>query len=154
MAIIGWKGIKIEVVKKFKYLGYIIRANKDKKAHIRDMIKKAAGIVKQIWGTGKRRFKKNWKRRMWLFDTLVCPVIGYGAEICGWREREDIESFQERYIERTLRVDSRTPGYMIREEAQRDTLRTRAGKSAWKFEEKLKETDGINEMGRRKKEIL
>ena len=57
--------------------------------HIRDRIKKAAGIMKQIWGIGKRRIKKDWKRRMWLFNTLVWPIIGYGAEIWGWRERED-----------------------------------------------------------------
>ena len=35
---------------------------------------------------------------MWLFDTLVCPVVGYRAEIWGWREREEIESLQVRYI--------------------------------------------------------
>ena len=44
-----WKGVKIEEVKEFKYLGYIIRANGDQKAYIRDRIKKAAGIMKQIW---------------------------------------------------------------------------------------------------------
>ena len=58
-----WMGVKIEEVKKFKYLGFIIQANGDQKAHIRDMIKKAAGITKQIWGIGKRRFKKDWKRK-------------------------------------------------------------------------------------------
>ena len=31
---------------------------------------------------------------------------------------------------------------MVREEAQRDKLRTRAGKRAWNFEEKLKEGRG------------
>ena len=31
---------------------------------------------------------------------------------------------------------------MVREEAQRDKLRMRAGKRAWKFEEKLKEGRG------------
>ena len=54
--------------------------------------------MKQIWGIGEKRFKKDWKRRMWLFDTLVWPFIGYGAEIWGWREREEIESLQGRYI--------------------------------------------------------
>ena len=85
-----WKGVKIEKVKEFKYLGYIIRANGDQKAHQTDRIKMAVGIMKQIWGIGKRRFKKDWKRRMWLFDTLVCPVIGYGAEIWLQRVREEI----------------------------------------------------------------
>ena len=98
--------------------------------------------MKQIWGIGKRRFKKDWKRRMWLFDTQVWPVIGYGAEIWVWREREEMKRLQKRYIRWTLGVDWKTPGYMVREEAQRDKLRTRAGKRAWKFEEKLKEGRG------------
>ena len=67
---------------------------------------------------------------MWLFDTLVWPVIGYGAEIWRWREREEIESFQKEYIRWTLGVDWKTPGYMVREDAQRDKLRTRARKRA------------------------
>ena len=25
---------------------------------------------------------------MWLFNKLVWPVVGYGAEVWGWRERE------------------------------------------------------------------
>ena len=74
-----WKGVKIEEVREFKYLGYEIQANEDQKAYIRHRIKKPAGIMKQIWGIGKRRFKKHWKTRMWLFDTLDWPVIGYGA---------------------------------------------------------------------------
>ena len=89
--------------------------------------------MKQIWGIGKRRFKKDWKR-MWPFYTLVWPVIGCGAEKWGWREREEIERLQATYIRWTLGVDRKTLGYMAREEAQRDKLGTRAGKRAWKFE--------------------
>ena len=94
----------------------------------------------------------------------------------GGREREEIQRLQERYIRWTLGVDWKTPGYTVREEAQRGKLRTRAGKRAWKLEEKLKERGGerrgtsnqmlegnrgkkskidrVNEMERRKKGIL
>jgi len=34
-------------------------------------------------------------------------------------------------------VSWRTPGYMIREELQREKMRIRAGRRAWGFEEKL-----------------
>ena len=43
-----WKRVKIEEVKGFKYIGYIIQANGDQEAHLRDSIKKAFGIIKQI----------------------------------------------------------------------------------------------------------
>ncbi|KYN17771.1 hypothetical protein ALC57_09941, partial [Trachymyrmex cornetzi] len=37
-----------------------------------------------------------------------------------------------------LGVERGTPGYMVREELQREKLRVKAGKRAWAFEEKLK----------------
>lgn len=39
-------------------------------------------------------------------------------------------------------VEGRTPGYLVREELQREKLRGRAGKRAWKFEERLEEGKG------------
>jgi len=36
---------------------------------------KTAAILGQIWGIGKRR---DWDRRLWLFDRLVWTVMGYG----------------------------------------------------------------------------
>jgi len=45
-------------------------------------------------------------------------------------------------------VSWRTPGYMIREELQRDKLRVRAGRRAWESEERLAEGRG-NELARR-----
>lgn len=66
-----WKEKKLQEVKEFNYLGYTLKENESQKAHIRERMKKATGVMKQIWGIGKRRFKKDWKRRMKLFDTLV-----------------------------------------------------------------------------------
>lgn len=39
-------------------------------------------------------------------------------------------------------VEGRTPGYMVREEWQREKLRSRAGRRAWGFEERLREGGG------------
>ena len=33
----------------------------------------------------------------------------------GWKEREEVERVQERYVRWSLGVDWRTPGYMVRE---------------------------------------
>jgi len=72
----------------------------------------------------------------------VWTVASYGVEIWGWREREEIERLQERYLRWVLGVDSRTPGYLVREEVQREKLRSVAGKRAWKFEERLERGEG------------
>lgn len=39
-------------------------------------------------------------------------------------------------------MDRRTPGYLLREELQRDKLRGRAGLRAWGFEERIKRDKG------------
>lgn len=35
---------------------------------------------------------------IWLFDTLVWTVMGYGTEIWGWKERKAVERVYERYL--------------------------------------------------------
>lgn len=43
----------------FRYLGYIIKKNGDQKEDVRDRVKKAAAIMGQVWGIGKRRFRRD-----------------------------------------------------------------------------------------------
>lgn len=67
---------------------------------------------------------------MWLFDKLVWPVLSYGVEIWGWKGREKVKALEERYLRWVLGVEGRTPGYLVREELQRDKLGGRAGRRA------------------------
>jgi len=137
-----WKGKIIEEVKEFKYLRYILQKNGGQEVHIKDRVKKAAAGMGIIWGLGKRRFRGDWGRRIWLFDKLVWTVLSYGVEVWGWEEREGIERIEERYLRWLLGVERRTPGYMVREELKRDKLRGRAGRRAWGFEKRLEEGRG------------
>ncbi|XP_071572942.1 uncharacterized protein [Temnothorax nylanderi] len=137
-----WEGKEIGEVKEFRYLGYVFQRNGGQEAQVRERIKKAAAVMGKVWGIGKRRFGKDWGKRMWLFDRLVWTVMGYGAEIWGWREREGMERLEERYIRWVLGVGGKTPWYLVREELQREKLRGRAGISAWRFEKKLEEGKG------------
>jgi len=57
-------------------------------------------------------------------------------------EREKIERTQKRFLRWMMGVSWRSPGYMIRDELQRDKLRVRAGRSAWGFEKRLAEGKG------------
>lgn len=63
-------------------------------------------------------------------------------EIWGWKEREAVERVHEKYLRWLLGVSRMTPGYMVREELQREKLRTRAGRKAWRMEERLAEGRG------------
>lgn len=80
-----------------------------------------------MWGIGKRRYRENWGRRIWLFDKLVWSVVGYGVEIWVWKEREVMERVQDRYLKWIMGVGRYTPGYMMRGEIQMDKLNGRAG---------------------------
>lgn len=93
-----WKGKKLEVVKEFKYLGYTLKVNGGQEAHVREGRKKAAFVMREVWGIGKRVWGKEWERRFWLYDTLVWTIIGYGAEVWGWKERREVEEIHERYM--------------------------------------------------------
>lgn len=65
--------------------------------------------------------------------------MGYGVEIWGWKERERVEKLEERYLRCVMGLNSRTPGYMVREKLQRRKSKRRARKWAWRFEKRLGE---------------
>jgi len=125
-----------------KYLGFIFQKNGSLDEQIKDRVKKGAAVMGQVWGIGKRRFGRDWGRRVWLFDALVWSVVGYGVEVSGWMEWKKIESLHERYLRWIMNVEWRTPGYMVREELQRELLRGRAGLRAVGYEERVKRGEG------------
>src|SRR5436190_12995035 len=135
----SWKGKAVEEVKEYTYLGYTLQRNGGQEAHIRERVKKGVAVMGQVWGIGKRRFKGDWGKRVWLFDSLVWTVMGYGVEVWGWRERERVEKVQERFLRWVLGVEWGTPGYLVREELQRGKMRERAGRRAWGYERRLEE---------------
>jgi len=137
-----WKGREIEEVKEIKYLCYKLQRNGGQEAQMKDRLVRGAAMLGQVWGIGRRRFGGDWKRRMWLFDKLVWTVMSYRVEIWGWKETEGMERLQERYLRWVLGVERRTPGYLVREEVQREKLRIRVGRRAWSFEERLLEGGG------------
>lgn len=60
--------------------------------------------------------------------------MGYGAEAWGWKERQEMEMLQERFLRWVLGADNSTPEYMIREELQREKIRSKTARRAWSFE--------------------
>jgi len=53
-----------------------------------------------------------------------------------------MERTHERFLRWVLGVDRRIPGYMVREELQREKLRSRAGKRVIDYEERLRGRGG------------
>ncbi|XP_032684689.1 uncharacterized protein LOC116850472 [Odontomachus brunneus] len=107
-----WKGKELEEVKVYKYLGYVVMANGEQRKHLEERINKGAIVMKEVWGIGKRKYGKDWSRRLWLFDRLVWSVVVYG-----------VERIHDRFLKWVLGGGRCTPGYMVREETQREKLR-------------------------------
>jgi hypothetical protein len=132
-----WEESKIERVSEFKYLGYTFNERATVRAQVREVVRKANKVVGCVWGIGERMWGGEFGRRMMMFESMVESVLMYGAEIWGWKEREEVERVQEKYLRWVLGVDRETPGYIVREECKRSKLRVKAGKRAAKFEDRM-----------------
>jgi hypothetical protein len=89
------------------------------------------------WGIGERKWGGDLRRRMIMFESMIESILMYGAEIWGWKEQGEVEKMQEKYLRGMLGVDRETPGYVVREECKRNSLRVKEGKRAAKFENKM-----------------
>jgi len=38
-------------------------------------------VMEQVWRIEKRRFRMDWGKKEWLFDSLIWAVMEYGVEI-------------------------------------------------------------------------
>jgi hypothetical protein len=84
---------------------------------------------------------------MMMFGSMIESILMYGTEIWEWKEQEEVEKVQEKYLKEVLEADRETPGYVMRKECKRNRLRVKAGKRAAKFETKM---DGILEKKEKK----
>jgi len=132
-----WKET-LEEVDEFKYLGYTFKRNNSDEAHIKEVIKKAAGVMAQIWGIGERKFGGDWGRRLMMFNILVKSIFMYGVEVWNWEEREKLEKLQARYIRWTLGLERCTPIYVVQEETKVEPISIEAGQRALKYQEKIR----------------
>ena len=69
------------------YLGIKMQRNGDLTNYIKENVKRANVVMKQVWGIGERKFQDDFKRRMMLFDYLIVGVMLYRVELFGWKER-------------------------------------------------------------------
>lgn len=74
-----------------------MKRNGRQEIHVKERVRKAGTVIRQIWGIGKRRFARDWEKRIWLCERLVGTVMEFGAEIWGWKKRREVEAMQERW---------------------------------------------------------
>lgn len=106
-----WGGERIEEVKEYKYLGYVMTKCGGEKEHVRERIRRARVAMGWIWSYGERKFKGDVKWKLKLFDSIVKGILFYGVEVWGYREWKEVEAVQEKYLKWILGLDRVTPGY-------------------------------------------
>jgi hypothetical protein len=100
-------------------------------------VRKANKVVGCVWEIGERKWGGDFRRTMMMFESMIETILMYRAEIWGWKEQEEVEEVQAKYLRGLLGVDREKPDYIVREECKKNRLRVKAGKRAAKFEDKM-----------------
>jgi hypothetical protein len=102
-------------LREFKYLGYTFNQRAMDKAHRRETVRKPNKVVGCVWGIGERKWGGDFRRRMMMFESMAKSELMYAADIWRWKEQEEVEKVQEKYLKGVLGVDREAPGYIVRE---------------------------------------
>ncbi|KYN30224.1 hypothetical protein ALC57_00314, partial [Trachymyrmex cornetzi] len=158
-----WKEEVIEEVKEIKYLGYTLQKNGGTEKYIKERIKKATVAMKRTWSIGERIFRDNFERRTKMFNTLVDSIALYGAEVWCWQNDNRLDGIKRKYMKWILKLDWRTPNYILTEETKMEEIKVKAIRRAVKGEEEskwekkrrevLERTEMSKEQVRREREI-
>ncbi|EFN67046.1 hypothetical protein EAG_02771 [Camponotus floridanus] len=121
-------------------------------------VAKEARTQEQVWKVinKERRRKVEVNKEIGIEEWDMGSVVAFGVEVWRWKEWNKIERLQERYMRWVLGVEGRTPGYMVREEGKKEKMRTKLGRRAMGYEEKLEKGGGENgqeNVGKREREV-
>ena len=113
---------QLKVVDSYCYLGVLFSKtgkfnNHFKKAE--NSTNNAIGIIKNI--TTKLK-ECSWEAKTKLFDSLLLPVLFYGAQVWAMENPNGTESIQTNFYKQSLRIPFNSPGCTIRLEVGRTPL--------------------------------
>lgn len=66
-----WGERIIKEVRKYRYLGFIFQRNGGIERHVGERVRKAGGVMREVWGIGKRWFGGGVRRRLW-YELSIC----------------------------------------------------------------------------------
>jgi hypothetical protein len=61
-------------------------------------VRKGNKVVGCVWTIGERMWGGNFRRRMMMFESMIESILMYEAEIWGWKEQEEVEKVEEKYL--------------------------------------------------------
>ena len=113
---------RIEVVNKYKYLGYTLTTKLSVDLALAECAGKAKGRIVSIFRALYKLGKIDMGIFFKLFDSQVKPILLYGAEVWGMKKREIIEKVHLYACKKLLGVSNKTPNSFIYSELNRYPL--------------------------------
>ena len=132
---------RIEVVNKYKYLGYTLTTKLSVDIALSEYAGKAKGRVVSIFRALYKLGKIDMGIFFKLFDSQVKPMLLYGAEIWGMKKREVVEKVHLYACKKLLGVSLKTPNSFIYTELNRYPLYIDARMRVMKYWAKLLQMD-------------
>lgn len=131
----NWKfrGDKIEVVREFKYLGFLFTTKNKFATHLKKLRGRIQQLVNKVWGETKRAGVTDLKRKLYFMDSTIKATAIYAVELWGWMRREIIEKVQAKYVKQCMGLARNTPDYIWKPEAGRRSLEVEAIRKAGNF---------------------
>ena len=129
-------GEEMEEVRYFKYLGFVFQIRGEFKEHTNDRATAGRTAVAKTWSLAERKFPDNFNLRKQMFESLVVPVLSYGCEVTGFKEKESLEVIQRRYFRWTLGLSQGTKKEILMSEANIRPLHLMMGRRAMAYERK------------------
>ena len=124
---------RLEVVNKYKYLGYTLTTKLSVDIALAEHAGKAKGRIVSIFRALYKLGKIDIGVFFRLFDSQVKPMLLYGAEIWGMKQREIIEKVHLYACKKLLGVSAKTPNAFIYCELNRYPLLIDAKTRAFKY---------------------
>ena len=128
---------RIEVVNRYKYLGYTLTTKLSVDLALAEYAGKAKGRIVSIFRALYKLGKIDMGVFFKLFDSQIKPMLLYGAEIWGMKSREIIEKVHLFACKKLLGVSSKTPNSFIYHELNRYPLCVDARMKVVKYWAKL-----------------
>ncbi|XP_043477868.1 uncharacterized protein LOC122508520 [Leptopilina heterotoma] len=128
-----YKEVQLEIVQKFKYLGFWFTTKNSYKAHINKAIGKTQLLINKVWGETMRAGITDLRRKLYFMDSTVKAGAMYGVELWGWSRREELERLQGKYTKMSMGLAKNTPDYIWKLEAGRRSIEIEAFKRSINF---------------------
>lgn len=132
----SYNGLDIEVVDEFCYLWMKFVYNGNLKTATKTLSDQALKAVNSLHGLF-RRISLDINMKISLFDTMVTPILLYGAEVWGLNDFQDADKIHIKFCKTILGVRPHTPNAAILGELARYPLSVMAKETALKYWIKL-----------------